>query len=127
MKKVFVDTNVILDYICFRLPGGPLAELLFQQAVAGEIEIFIAAHTMTNIFYILRNESLEIDRRDILKNIAAMCSIVAVDDEMINRALDDERTGDIEDALQLLCAEKCGAVQFVTRDTELKSLIQLFS
>lgn len=42
-----------------------------------------------------------------------------MDRAIIEKALDDERTDDLEDALQLACAERWQADQFVTRDSKL--------
>ena len=54
MKRVFIDTNVVLDFLLEREPFVEDAVKLFAKIDAGEIIGFIAATTITNIYYIIR-------------------------------------------------------------------------
>ena len=54
MKRVFIDTNVVLDFLLEREPFVENAVKLFAKIDAGEIIGFIAATTITNIYYIIR-------------------------------------------------------------------------
>ncbi|MEN9517983.1 MAG: hypothetical protein RLZZ381_571, partial [Cyanobacteriota bacterium] len=49
-----IDTNVVLDFLLEREPFVESAAKLFQQIDHGQIEGFITATTITNIYYILR-------------------------------------------------------------------------
>ena len=51
MKRVFIDTNVVLDFLLERKPFVEDAVKLFAKIDAGEIIGFIAATTITNIYY----------------------------------------------------------------------------
>lgn len=118
MNKVFLDTNILLDYILERGTNGVVAEELINDCVRGEIECCVAPHTLTNIFYILRKTHSVAERKFIIKNIIAICEVQAMDRALIEKAIDDERFEDFEDALQMACAEKWGADRLVTRDQE---------
>ncbi|MFM6096681.1 MAG: PIN domain-containing protein [Dolichospermum sp.] len=48
MKRVFIDTNVVLDFLLEREPFVEDAVRLFAKIDAGEIIGFIAATTITN-------------------------------------------------------------------------------
>jgi predicted nucleic acid-binding protein len=52
--RVLVDTNIVLDFLQEREPCLENAVRLFEGIDAGEIEGFIAATTITNIYYIIR-------------------------------------------------------------------------
>ncbi len=52
--RVLIDTNVVLDFLQEREPFVENAARLFERIDAGEIEGFIAATTITNIYYIVR-------------------------------------------------------------------------
>jgi predicted nucleic acid-binding protein len=52
--RVLVDTNVVLDFLQEREPFVEDAAKLFQLIDAGEIKGFIAATTITNIYYVVR-------------------------------------------------------------------------
>lgn len=117
MYKFFLDTNIILDYI---LDNRGLcevnAELLFDQCVRGEIECYVAPHTISNLFFILRKYCSAESSKLLISSLCKLCRVQTMDQAMIERALNDTRFSDIEDAMQMVCAEKCGADVFVTRD-----------
>ncbi len=53
MRKVFVDTNVILDFVLCR-EGQQYAMDLFQMAEEGKIELFVSFLSMANVAYVAR-------------------------------------------------------------------------
>ncbi len=55
--RVLIDTNVVLDFLQEREPFAENAAKLFERVDTGEIEGFIAATTITNIYYIVRSRS----------------------------------------------------------------------
>ena len=55
--RVLIDTNVVLDFLQERELFVKDAVKLFGRIDAGEIEGFIAATTITNIYYIVRRVS----------------------------------------------------------------------
>ncbi|MEH1839683.1 MAG: PIN domain-containing protein [Nostoc sp.] len=52
--RVLIDTNVVLDFLQEREPFVEDAARQFQKIDAGEVQGFIAATTITNIYYIVR-------------------------------------------------------------------------
>ena len=117
MYKVYLDTNVVLDYFLENRGVYEInADLLFEQCVRGEIECYIAPHTISNVFYILRKTCSAESRKLIVSTLCELCKVQTIDHAMIEQALNDTRFSDLEDAMQMVCAEKCGADIFVTRD-----------
>lgn len=113
--RVLIDTNVVLDVILEREPFVEAAIALFALIEAGKIQGYIAATTITNIFYIVR----KIEGREVALNAIARLlqglNLCAVETRVIQRAL-DLNLHDFEDGVQLACAilESLDAV--VTRD-----------
>jgi predicted nucleic acid-binding protein len=59
--KILIDTNVVLDLLLEREPFVENTIALFDQIEQGKLEDYIAATTITNIFYIIRKaESREV-------------------------------------------------------------------
>lgn len=116
MTKVFLDTNIILDYILSRESATVSAEQAFQASIDGEIECYVAAHSLTDVFYIVRHEYNIATRKLIINSLCSLCNIVAIDEKTIEAAINDKRFNDFEDALEMACAEKCEANLFLTRD-----------
>jgi len=53
MKRVFADTNILIDLIADRQPYRKFAIRLFQKAENNEIEIFISTHSIATAHYVL--------------------------------------------------------------------------
>ena len=62
--RVLIDTNVILDFLQEREPFVENAAGLFERIDTGEIEGFIAATTIINIYYIVCRAAERVVDRD---------------------------------------------------------------
>ncbi len=114
-SKVFIDTNVLLDYILDRGKPSIDAERIFEMCLHGEIECYIAAHSIVNIFYILRKYYSVTIRKQILSSLCALCCVVSVDERKVKDALEGPHS-DVEDHIQILCAEEAKADCIITRN-----------
>ena len=54
MKKVLIDTNIILDIVLQRHPFFEDARQIFAKIDTGEIKGFITASSVTDIYYMSR-------------------------------------------------------------------------
>lgn len=70
--RIFIDTNIILDYLIGREPYFDFADQIIADCANKKIEGFIAAHSIPNIFYILRKDMTENERRNILLHLCRM-------------------------------------------------------
>jgi predicted nucleic acid-binding protein len=52
--KILIDTNIIIDYLSDRIPFADHAEQLIELCEQGEVEGFLSASAVTDIYYILR-------------------------------------------------------------------------
>ena len=59
MKRIFLDTNILIDYIDNRM-GADAAEQLFACGFSGEALLFASALTFANIAYIIKGRSQEV-------------------------------------------------------------------
>lgn len=114
--KVLIDTNIILDALLGRKPFCDNADSIMRLCSEKRLQGYIAAHSIPNIFYILRKEYSEVDRREILSDICSMLRIVPVDGAVINEAIKNDGMSDFEDAIQCECALVINADYIVTRN-----------
>lgn len=114
--RVLVDTNVLLDYLLEREPYGDAAREIIKACQQRKIDGCIAAHSVTNMFYIMRKNFSSKERREILLDICMLFEVVGIDKKRLQRALKNERFDDFEDCLQSECAEAFGADYIVTRN-----------
>lgn len=61
--KILVDTNIILDIILKREPHIKAAQSIMTKCANRENTGYLAAHSIPNIFYVLRKEYSQKERR----------------------------------------------------------------
>lgn len=113
--RVLIDTNVVLDFLQEREPFVENAARLFKHIDAGEVEGFIAATTITNIYYIVRRAAGRAVAQDAITQVLSDLNICAVDLEVLEQAL-ELNFEDFEDAVQYACAVVYRVDAIVTRD-----------
>ncbi|NJN04414.1 MAG: PIN domain-containing protein [Leptolyngbyaceae cyanobacterium SL_1_1] len=113
--KILIDTNIVLDLILERQPFVENAVLIFEQIERGNLAGYVAATTITNIFYILRKaEGREVALAAIHRLLVGL-QFCAVDRQTIETAL-SLGLKDFEDSIQLACATLDQLDAIVTRD-----------
>lgn len=115
--RVLFDTNIILDILEKRLPYYDASKSVLESCVSGNITGYIALHSISNIFYILRKRYSTTDRRKLLLDILNLLRIAGADHESAINALQREDFSDFEDCLQDECAKQIHADYIVTRNT----------
>lgn len=113
--KILIDTNVVLDLLLEREPFVETAIALFEQIERGNLAGYIAATTITNIFYIIRKtEGREVALAAINRLLIGL-RFCAVDRQTVKTAL-TLGLKDFEDSIQLACATLNQLDGIVTRD-----------
>ena len=113
--KVLIDTNVVLDLLLEREPFVEIAIAVFEQIERGNLDGYIAATTLTNIFYIIRKtEGREVALAAINRLLIGL-RFCAVDRQTVSTAL-SLGLKDFEDSIQLACATLNQLDGVVTRD-----------
>lgn len=113
--KVFLDTNVIVDVLAQRQPWAPASTRVLARIAAGRHGGFVAAHTVTTAFYLLRKHIGTERALAALQDLVKIVRVVNVDHDTVVQAL---ALGwkDFEDAVQTVCAVGIDADVFITRD-----------
>ena len=118
MKSVFIDTNVVIDFLADRQPFSLEAARLFNLGIEGKAKIFISAVSYNNIYYILRQSLTNNATIKLLKELAEITEITDVTNEIIRQSLKTDFK-DYEDAIQYYCALSITKIDFiVTRNTK---------
>jgi len=117
MDSIFLDTNVLLDYLAARKPFDQAAEQIMQRVLNGQIELFISTLSVCNISYILRKIAPGSNIPQTLADLTAMASLTPIDQHVILAAL-DQPFKDFEDAVQYSSAFSVGKItHIITRNT----------
>ena len=115
---ILIDTNILLDFFQEREPFVNEAEQIIQYCSARVITGCIAAHSITNSFFILRKEYSADERKAMLLDMCQTLNVIGIDQEKLIYSLMNESFDDIEDCLQAECAVSVGADYIVTRNTD---------
>ena len=116
--KIFLDTNILIDFISGRKPFVDDALVLFQLADDKEIELMVSDLTIVNTVYVLRRMHYSMsDVYDTLNEISSLLTITSIGAEVINHCL-HHQLPDFEDAVQYFSAVNAGADSIVTRNKE---------
>ncbi len=113
---VLIDTNIILDVLLRRQPYTNEAQIIMTKCANREIIGYLAAHSIPNLFYILRKTYTQKERRRLIKNLCDVFYISALNVEKIKSAIENEDFEDFEDCLQEECAVEVMADYIVTRN-----------
>lgn len=99
MKKLFVDTNIILDLLARRTPFYDETARLFLLAEKGSVELSITAISIVNTHYVLKRQLSEEKVRTVLRDLRLLVKVLPVDQKITDLALNSELRN-YEDAIQ---------------------------
>ncbi len=116
MKRVFVDTNVLIDLLSRRHPHYESAAQLFSLADKKQIELAVSALTIANTSYILQKQIGTNETKKILRKLQLIINILPLTDKIIGLASNDEKFIDFEDGLQFFSAVEFKQDVIVTRN-----------
>ena len=112
MMKVFLDTNVILDYYLDR-DGADIAEAIYAMGYGKSCELYVSALTFSNMAYITRRKFPGEQIYDVLNTLLELSDITSVDNSAVRQAV-ALRAKDFEDAMQYYSALSIEADCIVT-------------
>lgn len=115
-NKVLIDTNVLIDYLLEREPFFEAAKEVILSCADGKTKGCIAAHSISNMFFILRKDYSIKERREVLSNLCSIFDVEGIDRAKLLAGLLNEDFSDFEDCLQMECAKSYGADYIVTRN-----------
>ena len=113
---VFLDTNIIIDYLQNREPFAEYAAAIFKLCVDKQISAHISAQSVADIFYILRKDYTVDERKTLLLGLCQMFNVVGADKTIVINALTNKEFNDFEDCIQVECAKIAEAEYIITRN-----------
>jgi len=116
MKKVFLDTNIVLDLLAQRDPFYNDAAQLFSLGDRKKADLYVSALTFANTNYILTQSLSPEDTRQILRKLKLLVHVLSLDEKVIGLALNDNDFFDYEDSLQYFTALQNAMDIIVTRN-----------
>ena len=114
-KKVFIDSDAILDLLARRKPFYDSAARIFTLAYNKKIEIHTTAVVLANVFYILRKIQGVEESKNQLKDLRLLVRVLPVNEDIIDMTL-NSKFRDFEDGLQYFTAKDGNIRTIITRN-----------
>ena len=115
--RVFLDTNIILDYILEREPSIKITDEIINLILSGLVQGYTSTNCLTDIFYISSKKMGKKAAKDTLFKIIDMLIVISVDCDDCAKALELPIT-DFEDAIAIVCANKADVEYIITNDND---------
>ena len=118
MKKVLIDTDVLLDFFFDRKPYSDYSTIILNLCEQGLLEGFITPVIISNTYYLLRKTAKHEKVIEKLKQLLTIIHILQMDRQVIEQALNSEFKN-FEDALQNFSSINYGMIEvIVTRNVK---------
>ena len=115
MKKLFLDTNIVLDLLANRIPYYTAAAKLFSLADKKKVILSISSLCIADAHYILSKQNPELETRKILRKFKVLVTVLPLDDKITDLALNSDFR-DFEDAIQYYTAIENDQDLVITRN-----------
>ncbi len=112
MKKILIDTDVILDFFFDRKPFSDNSTIILSHCEKGLLDGFITPVIISNIYYLLRRTAKHDKVIEKLKQLLSITHVLQMDRLVIEKALNSDFK-DFEDALQNFAAINYGEIEVI--------------
>jgi predicted nucleic acid-binding protein len=116
MKKLFIDTNIVIDLLSRREPFFEEAAELFSLADKKQVELSVSSLTIANTSYVLLRQMDSSKAKLVIRKLRLILNVLPLDDKIIGLALNDETFSDFEDGLQYFSAIENEQELIITRN-----------
>ena len=117
MKRLFLDTNIVIDLLDKREPFCNEAVRLFSLAYNKKLQLIVAPITYATASYLLQKGRTQEEVRILLANFRQLVCVATIDERIIDDALASQFR-DFEDAMQYYTALKAKADVIITRNAK---------
>ena len=117
MKRIFLDTDVVMDFLTKRQPFAVEAMKLMEYSNRKELELCISSLSLSNIHYLISRIENKSKAREKIKGILKLVDILSIHKSTTEKAAYSEFK-DFEDAIQNFCAKENGIKSIITRNVK---------
>ena len=114
-KRLFLDSDVLLDMFLKREPFFFHTQILLIECIKRNIELRTSSLVIANIVYVLRKQVGILKAKENLKNLFNSAKVLPFELDAIETAILSDIT-DFEDAIQFHIAQKHNCDAIITRN-----------
>ncbi|KFC20149.1 type II toxin-antitoxin system VapC family toxin [Chryseobacterium sp. FH1] len=97
--KLFIDSDVVIDFFTDREPHANPASEIFELSEQGSVELYLSALSINNIYYIVRKFLGHKKTLEIVETLVEMTEVIGTSKAEILQALKNDFS-DFEDSVQ---------------------------
>ena len=117
MKKIFLDTDVVMDFLMKREPFAIESMKLMEYGNRKELELNISSLCLSNVYYLISRTENRFKAIEKVKGILKLVETLSVHKSTLTKAAYSDFK-DFEDAIQNFCAEENGIKSLITRNVK---------
>jgi len=117
IKRVFVDTGVILDVALARKPFLEHSKIVLAMLENNIAIGHVSSNCVANIYYIFRKVGGDINARELIRKLLKYMTVISIEQSDIFEALKSNMP-DFEDAMQNYSAIRNQCACIITRNIE---------
>ena len=114
-KKVFIESDIILDVLAKRNGFFESAAMLLDLGVKNTLDLYTSAVVLANVFYILRKKYGIEKSKEQLRNLRYIIKILPINQKTVDDVL-NSKFNDFEDGLQYFSAMENQIPVLITRN-----------
>ncbi len=117
MKRIFLDTDVVMDFLTRREPFAIESMKLMEYGNRKELELNISSLCLSNVHYLICGIENKSKAREKIIGMLKLVETLSVHKSTVEKAAYSEFK-DFEDAIQNYCAEENGIKSIITRNVK---------
>ena len=112
MTDLFIDTDVIIDFLIDRKPFSRVAAIILTLIEQKKLKGHVSSLTFSNLYYVLRKFNTHKKVISNLDSLSKLINILKVDDQIIRKAIGSVFL-DFEDSIQYFCAIESKSIDVI--------------
>ena len=120
-KKLFIDTNIIIDLLDEKRVSHKNSKKLIQIALVEDIPLAMSDDIITTVYYLFQKLIKRDELLDFIRFLNKNFTILPFTKETIDNSIDIcQKNGsyDFEDTLQAVCAKQNNFITIITNDKQ---------
>ena len=117
MKKLFIDSDVLLDLLLDKKPFSEDTATLIEASIASDVTLYTSSLSIANMHYIIGRLETKKKADSKIKKILKIMSIENLGQTVIDQAV-ESKFRDFEDSIQNFCAVEAKHEILITRNTK---------
>lgn len=116
--EVLIDTNILLDWFLKREQFYENSKKVLRLCWFGNIRSFLTVHSVCDMYYLVGNKFPLEEKKKLIQLLLNRSEIIEENKDDIKTFLTNELYDDLEDCLQMQCAQNLSLNYIITRNVK---------